>query len=341
MNYIIYNIVIYYRMTVINGVELDVVKPLKYYVREDIINNEPIEEKLHVIAVVSNPCVFLKRYKLMKEFIYRMEKEDDVILYIVELAYKDQKFTITEKNNKRHLQLRTKDPLWHKENMINLGVKYLLPKDYKAFAWIDADVEFENNAWAKDTLKILNGSRDIVQVFSHCIDMDHNELALNIFNSAGYMYSHNKPYSSKGINYWHPGYAWAMTRKAYEKIGGLYELGILGSGDFLMMMSLINMAKKACNPKLNSDYTNSILDFQKKAKNLRFGYVPGVIKHYFHGSKINRKYQDRYLILIKYSYSPYIDVTYDDVGVIVPTEHFPEEFKEDIKSYFWERNEDE
>ena len=35
--------------------------------------------------------------------------------------------------------------------------------------------------------------------------------------------SYNK---SKGINYWHPGYAWACTRKAYEKMGGLYELSV-------------------------------------------------------------------------------------------------------------------
>lgn len=45
--------------------------------------------------------------------------------------------------------------------MINLGVRYLLPEKWKAFAWIDADIEFENSTWAVDTLKILNGSRDI------------------------------------------------------------------------------------------------------------------------------------------------------------------------------------
>jgi hypothetical protein len=37
------------------------------------------------------------------------------------------------------LQLRTDTPIWHKENMINLGVRRLLSDNYKAFAWIDAD----------------------------------------------------------------------------------------------------------------------------------------------------------------------------------------------------------
>ena len=75
---------------------------------------------------------------------------------------------------------------------MNLGVKYLLPADYKAFAWIDADLEFENTSWALDTLKILNGCKDIVQLFSHCIDMDHDETTLNSFNGLGYSFTKEK-----------------------------------------------------------------------------------------------------------------------------------------------------
>jgi hypothetical protein len=326
-------------MTVINTIEFN--KLSNNIINDAIINNLPLEDKLHVIAVVSNPCLFAKRYKLMKEFIYRMEKNNHVELYIVELVYKDQQYHITDNNNDHHLQLRIEDPLWHKENMINLGVKYLLPENWKAFAWIDADIEFENHRWAEDTLKILNGSRDIVQIFSHCIDMNNDELALNIFNSAGFMYTHNKKFCNKGNNYWHPGYAWAITRRAYEQIGGLYELGILGSGDFLMLMSIINLANNATNKKFHPDYNKSILNFQQKAKNLRLGYVPGVIKHYFHGSKFNRKYHDRYLILIKYKYSPFSFITKDINGVIIPTSLFPNEFKQEICNYFWERKEDD
>lgn len=44
-------------------------------------------------------------------------------------------------------------PLWHKDNMINLGVENLLPEDCKAFAWIDADLDFESHSWALDKLQ--------------------------------------------------------------------------------------------------------------------------------------------------------------------------------------------
>jgi hypothetical protein len=307
-----------------------------------ILNNEPIEEKLNVIIVISNPCLYGTRYKLANEFIKRMEEEEEhVNLFVVELIYNNQKYIITDKKNKRHLQIKTDVPLWHKENMVNLGVTHLLPKNYKAFAWIDADVEFENTTWAIDTLKILNGSKDIVQVFSHCVDMDKDESNLNIFNGFGYSYSKNKKYTTNGSNYWHPGYAWAITRKAYERIGGLYDKGILGSGDSIIALSLINKVSHTLNVDYHEGYKESILEFQKKTKGLRLGYVPGVIRHFFHGSKKNRKYTERWNILIQHAFSPLTHVKYDTKGILVPTEEFPSDFENDILNYFKERNEDE
>ena len=107
------------------------------------------------------------------------------------------------------------------------------------------------------------------------------------------------------------------------------------------MMSIIQMVEKAIRVNYNNDYKNSMLQFQKKTQCLRFGYVPGIIKHFFHGSKINRRYGDRHLILLKYDYSPLRDIIYDEKGVITPSLHFANEFKKEIIDYFWERNEDE
>jgi len=330
-------------MTVINGIEIDIFNYKKNDIKYAIKNNVPIEDKLNVIVVISNPCLYARRYILLKEFVKRIkEEEENVELYIVELIYKNQKFIVTEKKNKKHLQIQTDTPMWHKENMVNLGVKYLLPTNWKAFAWIDADVEFDSNSWAKDALKILNGCKDVVQLFSHCIDMDKNESSINIFNSFGYSFNKNKKYTkNKTKDYWHPGYAWAITRKAYEKIGGLYDKGILGSGDNIMAFSFINICDTFTSDSYNEDYNNSMLEFQEKAKTLRLGYVPGVIRHHYHGSKQKRNYTERWKILIKHSYSPNIHITYDDIGILVPTKNFTEIFKNDILEYFKERKEDD
>ena len=329
-------------MTIINNIEIDNIEYKVNSTKMAIANNDPLEEKLNVIIVISNPCLYAKRYILLKEFVKRIEEEEEhVNLFVVELVYVDQKFIITNKNNKNHLQLKTDVPLWHKENMINLGVKYLLPKEYKAFAWIDADIEFDNSTWALDTLKILNGYKDIVQIFSHCVDMDEKKNNLNIFNSFGFCFEKQKEYTTKGTDYWHPGYAWAITRKAYEKINGLYDKGILGSGDSIIAMSLINKCNSIINPNYHIDYNNSMLEYQKKASKLRLGYTPGVIRHYYHGSKANRKYTERWKILMNYKFSPYSHITYDSSGIIIPTNYFSQEFKDEIYNYFKERKEDE
>jgi hypothetical protein len=260
---------------------------------------------------------------------------------MVELAYTGQEFYVTDSLNPRHLQIRGQTPLWHKENMINMGVEQLLPKGWKAMAWIDADIEFENVGWAMDTLKVLNGCRDVVQLFSHAVDMDKRMEAMSIFPSFSYQFAKGSRYGGTGINMWHPGYAWAMTRKAYEQIGGLYDKGILGSGDSIMSLSFINKSHGMTNNSYHKDYTNSILEYQNKLSTLRLGYVPGVIRHYYHGTKKNRQYTERWAILKKHNYSPLIHVTYDEKGIIIPTNLFTNQFKEDIMNYFRERKEDE
>jgi hypothetical protein len=329
-------------MTVIKGIELDDFKYKKNELKLVIQNNDQIEDKLHVIAVISNPCLYVTRYILFKEFMQRLENEErNIILYVVELTYGDQKFIMTDSKNPRHLQINTKIPLWHKENMINMGVKKLLPSNWKAFAWIDADLEFESSTWALDTLKILNGHKDIVQIWSHCVDMDKQGCTMKIFNSAGYQYYKGHKHCGTGINYWHPGYAWAMTRKAYEKIGGLYDKAILGSGDNIMMLALLGNAIKAITSESSDGYKQSVIDYEAKISTLRFGYVPGIMYHYFHGTKKNRQYTERWKILSENNFDPNTFIDYDKKDIIVPTDIVPETLISSIMTYFEERNEDE
>jgi hypothetical protein len=308
--------------------------------RQLILGNTPIEDKLHVIAVISNPCNYKIRYKLAHQFFQRMEQEKDVILYIVELVYGNQEFAVTTKGNKRHLQLRGETPLWHKENMINLGIKYLLPSNWKAVAWVDADVEFDNPYWATYALRVLNNGKDFVQLFTNVFDMDIDEQILNIFTGFGYQYSKNFK-KGKGLNYWHPGFAWACTRKAYEQIGGILDEGILGSGDNIMCHSFIKQAPQRLKKGMTNEYMDFVKDKQDKFDGLNLGYIPGTIRHFYHGKKENRNYYGREDILIRHKYEPNTFIKRDSKGLIIPSETCPKEFLKDIMDYFEERNEDE
>ena len=317
-----------------------IIKP--NHVKLTIENNFKIEEKLNVIIVISNPCLYKRRYYLANQFIKKMQNEPNVELYVVELTYNNQKHQIAKKDNPNHLLINTDTPIWHKENMVNLAVKYLLPKNWKAVAWIDADVEFDSTSWAEDALKLLNGSYDVVQLFSHAIDMDIDECAMSVFSSFAFNYVKGLNYcTNKGINYWHPGYAWACTRNAYENMGGLFETAILGSGDWLMAGSFISFFNNKNTPSYSQEFKNSILRFQKRVCNFRLGYTPGIIRHFFHGSKINRNYQNRNIFLMNNKYNPELHITIDEKGLIIPSKYFPEELKNDILMYFKLRNEDE
>lgn len=329
-------------MTIINNIEIDDIQYHRNTMKEAIVNNDPIDDKLHVVICISNPCLYARRYILIKEFMQRMELEEpDVVLYVIEYAYKNQRFIITDLKNPTHLQVRTEVPLWHKENMINVGIRKLLPANWKAVAWIDSDIEFENVTWVKDTLKILNGTKDIVQLFSHCVDMNQNGETMNVFTSFGHQYVKGVPYSKQLVRFWHPGYAWACTKKAYEKMGGLFDKSILGSGDNIMALSIIQKGLHAINSGSTEDYKQTVCEFQDRVKTLRLGYVPGVIRHYYHGSKKNRRYHDRWQVLLKHNFSPNIHTIYTIDGVITPSKQCPRELLDDIMIYFQDRNEDE
>ncbi len=310
--------------------------------KDDILNNDPIEENLHVVAVLSNICEFKRRYDLTHEFISRMSREPNVILYVVELAYKNQSFHVTQKHNPQHLQLRTDIPLWHKENLINIGIRRLLPRNWKAVAWVDADIEFENPHWALDTLKILNGSKDVVQLFSHCINMDLQGDSIGIYSGFGFQHANGKPYlyNPNPDHYFHPGYGFAITRKAYEQIGGLYEVNILGSGDHMMITSFIGMGKTSLVEGLSQDFVNALVEFEKRAKCLRLGYVPGIIKHHFHGAIANRGYDTRDLLMVNYQFSPKLHLVKNEDGLLVPSSDCPKGFIDEVIKYFQAKQED-
>ena len=99
--------------------------------------------------------------------------------------------------------------------------------------------------------------------------------------------------------------------------------------------------KFALNKENSTDYKKSVQLFQDNVKNLRFGYVPGVIRHYYHGTKLSRKYGERWKILVKYEYSPFKHFEYDNNGILVPTKACPQQLLDEIFEYFGQRNEDD
>ena len=103
----------------------------------------------------------------------------------------------------------------------------------------------------------------------------------------------------------------------------------------------IGKIEETINLKLTDDYKNFIRQFQERiaSKIGELGYVNGNIVHYWHGKKADRRYFERWSILIENKYNPHSDIKKDWQGLYTLNTNKPK-LKKDIQTYFILRNED-
>jgi hypothetical protein len=300
------------------------------------------DNTLHVVGVISNPARWNSRIRLFREWYKAMQATPNVKVYVVEIAYGDRAFEVTESINPTHLQLRTKNELWHKENMINLAVKYLLPRDWKYVCWSDTDVFWNNPGWALETIHQLQ-HYDVVQPWSTCTDMGFND-ATRMFESFCNVLQQGVPmqtHPSQPYKYAHTGFAWACTRKFWENVRGLMEWCVVGSADHHMAWAMINKVSHSVHNGMSDGFKRAAKEWQDKAYKVTHGHMGCVkahIEHRFHGSKKNRYYRERWQIFIDHKFDPYSDLAWDEQGLcyIRNKKHLEEE----IKKYNRARKED-
>jgi hypothetical protein len=296
---------------------------------------------LHVISVISNPVQFSTRYELYRKFEREM-KQAGVNLITVEMAFGHRPHCVTEAGNPSHVQLRSFDEIWHKENMINLGVERL-PTDWEYVAWIDSDVSFIDPNWVKNTIDSLQHYH-VVQLFQHAIDLGpKNE---NVQNHNGFVsqYLSGAP-RGPGYTFWHPGYAWAMRREAFDAVGGLIDIAILGAGDHHMALGFIHQARQSIPGDMSLPYLQELLRWEDRCRKYikkDIGFLPGTLLHGWHGKKKNRKYVERWGILRDFKYNPITDLKEDWQGLwqLVVEDDRQIGLRDGIRAYFRQRSED-
>ena len=82
------------------------------------------------------------------------------------------------------------------------------------------------------------------------------------------------------------------------------------------------------------------MDFQNRVRNLKLSWIDGTIVHHWHGSLANRRYRERWDILTKLNYDPFIDVGLTLTGVVQLTAS-GERLRKPIEEYFVMRSEDD
>ncbi len=237
------------------------------------------------------------------------------------------------------MKIQTKDHIWLKENLINIASKSL-PENWKYIGWIDADIAFLNDNWVQDTIAELQ-TFDIVQMFHTCVNLGPHGESIKIDKSFGYMHERSgTPYSKTDkYGFWHPGYAWACTKKAWEQMHGLIDWAILGSGDRHMALAWIGHVDWSSPGNVHPNYMMMLKEYQNLCKNLKVGYVDGTILHFWHGRFEDRKYKERWLILTKHQFDPLKDIKMSSTGLVQLTES-GKRMDRELKEYFVGRRED-
>lgn len=302
--------------------------------------NKPLTtDKFWVIVVISNPVRYKSRYELYQKFISKMK---GINVLTVECAFGDRPFEVTEVGHPYHVQVRTFDEYWHKENLINIGLSRL-PSDWEYVAWIDADVEFVRPDWAMETVHQLQHYM-VVQMFQNAIDLGPTGEMIQSHQGFMWAYLTGKP-QGKGYTHWHPGYAWAARREAIDYLGGLYDVSF-GSGDHLMAWALLGQGVEQLPESMSAGYKESLADWQRRALqylHLDVGFVPGTLIHNWHGKKRDRRYKDRWLILSENQFDPYTDLKKDWQGlwqIDMDGSQRLIRLRDEIRAYFRSRNED-
>jgi hypothetical protein len=298
---------------------------------------------LHVVRVVSNPVRYHSRYRLAREQEEFLKKCPNIKLYTVEAAFGRRHHEIVEKQSDTSLLIRTSSEIWIKENMINLGVRHLFPRDWKYMAWIDADVIWNDPSWGLEAIQQLQHYQ-VIQPWTDGLDLGNYGNVLQHFRSFGHQhyleFDHDLNNAMHGRKpstvttgfapasampnldyrrFGHTGYAWACTRLFWENVNGLMDFCILGSADHNMALAMIGNVDFSINGKMSKAFFDKCHEWQEKALRIthkQVGATHDRLEHAFHGCKKNRFYTERWKILVHFGFDPVKDLMYDDQGVI-------------------------
>ena len=302
---------------------------------------------LHVFTVRSNPLGWQKPHRNWEIFADCM-LASGVSLTVVECVYGEEEHRC-QIDGVNHIPVWARTRVWNKENLLNIGVHRTPQARY--IAWIDADVIFRRPDWAMATLRALQ-HYDVVQPWSDAYDLGPNGEHMQHHRSFCHQYFIRQPVIPNAAKFWihdggpyvypHSGYAWAMTRQAFDWVGGLFELGGMGSGDHHMALALVGGADASMPHGTTDSYRREVLRWQDRARrhiNGNIGCVDGTLEHLFHGRKGDRGYQSRWDMFVNHGFDPLEDLKRNRHGVLEFASNKPE-LRHDFDLYLHARNED-
>ena len=310
-----------------------------------------MNRQLHVFTSHFNPRRFKSRAKLYRDFVTRVQSAG-AVLHTVELAFGNRDFEVTDAANPNHLQLRTTSELWHKERILNLLMRRACQRDssIRYLAWVDADILFADPLWATECVEMLQHYH-VLQMFStaHNLMPNHELLCsftgmIRHWRDSGHLAWNDGDGSDYALKY-HPGFAWAMTRWAFDQLGGLFDVCIAGSADTHMAAALCGNWRWGFPPALaigTNCYGEMLRQWARRADvaiERNVGCMEGAVFHAWHGRISQRGYNTRWQVLVDHHFDPLADLQEDAQGCLAWSGHNPG-LQDAIRRSLAARNED-
>jgi hypothetical protein len=305
------------------------------------------------VTAISNFCRYRRRAELYRQFA-EMCEHAQVPLITVELTTHQRDFEVTKHDHHLHLQLRSHEEFWHKENLLNLGIAHgrkVFPNASKV-AWIDSDCAPVRppRDWFDETWHELEIYK-FVQMWEWMQPLDYHYSPLCtpnpsfMANYIKYGTPYPKPVKGYPLQWGSPGLAWAANIDDLNHIGGLPDVHILGGADWWLSHMLISDLPLQGLAKYTKGFQNRFLQQQVLCDRWikrDVGYVRGLVYHWYHGKTVNRGYDTREQVLIRNHYNPDTDLKRDHNGVYQMETWEPRQIRmyEQIRAYFRKRSED-
>lgn len=254
--------------------------------------NIPTRNDVAVILVFFD---YVGSVRILMNYLFMREKLKlaNIPVFTLELVMEGSKPKISDA-----IHVYGSSYLFQKEHLIRLLEKKI-PINFTKLACLDADVLFGSPDWY-DKLSILLDSCQIVQCFEASVWLDITYTGIQKFASSCLKVPDNKRfYDSTNVRNFHPGFAWAFTRKWYNK-SGFYDLAVIGSGDTMFAYGIMGYPTQTSNYETRI-YLNSYNKWKQTMGNLEISLLGGtILYHLYHGSIVNRQYVSRYSYFEKY-----------------------------------------
>ncbi len=305
------------------------------------------------ITTYFNPVGYESKIRHLSRFALGVRKQG-LKLLIIEMAFGNESYCVDPCICDRLVRVRGSSIMWQKERLLNVAAQHL-PATCDKLVLLDGDLSFENDRWVEHTCEELM-RYPVVQPFAFagwlCPDAMSRQDKWSLRSceraSPGLAFAQSNicPGGFHGPGHW--GFAWAFRKEIIDRCG-FYDKFVLGGGDLAMAWAMYGSALvtpnqekwlvRNCSPAQILDYENWREKFHNEIGG-NVSYTQGAVYHYWHGSRENRRYWARHLILKNANFDPAVDICLDSDGTWKWAAYTSTKLQCDVKAYFIGRQED-